>query len=405
MGSWKHIMARDDERGWSSPGDKYVCSECVFDYALKAFVLAEADSEGCDYCGEAVPTIHVDHLIEKIANSLYLEWGNPDEELPYETREGGYQGAIYDTDEIIDDAAENQVLQDDIIDAFRGRLWCERDYFGLKWHQALSVGWMAFCDLVKHHNRYMFLSEEDEAGGHWSNDGVPAGRMLHELGELIKELGLVHVLPADTDIYRARLSSSGESFMTAAELGSPPTDRALYASRMSAAGISMFYGAFDPDTCLKELDYDQGKHTASIARFKTTSDSQVVSLTDVPSIPSIYDDEQRRQRDALRFLHEFLYDFAKPITKDDKERIDYVPTQIVTEFIRYSMTDGNGGKLVGVKYPSARERAGECIVLFVDNDGCLGDEDGRGRYTERSLRMVEVQNRVPASKTRKNTRA
>jgi hypothetical protein len=162
---------------------------------------------------------------------------------------------------------------------------------------------------------------------------------------------------------------------------------------MSAAGISMFYGAFDPDTCLKELDYEDARHTASIARFKTIRDLHIVSLTDAPRIPSIYDDERRPQRDALRFLREFLFDFAKPVKKDDKERIEYVPTQIVTEFIRYSMTTENGAKIMGVKYPSARGRAGECVVLFVDNDGCLGDEDGRRRSAEQLLGMVDVEHR------------
>jgi hypothetical protein len=47
--------------------------------------------------------------------------------------------------------------------------------------------------------------------------------------------------------------------------------------------------------------------------------------------PSLFDEQRRHLRAGLSFLHDFAADLAKPIEKDGREHIEYVPTQIVTE--------------------------------------------------------------------------
>ena len=59
----------------------------------------------------------------------------------------------------------------------------------------------------------------------------------------------------------------------------------------------------------------------------------------------------------------FIEDFRKPVEKDGREHINYVPTQIVTEYFR-SVVKIGGGTVDGVRYRSSRRKDGICCVLF-----------------------------------------
>ncbi|HYF76873.1 MAG TPA: HEPN-associated N-terminal domain-containing protein [Symbiobacteriaceae bacterium] len=107
MGFMKHKLMEEQERGWASLGDKYVCDQCFDDYALTGFVQEHASSPKCDYCGRrskrkpiAAP---VDDVVEYIHQGVILDWGNPNDELPYETREGGFQGNVVDAYDLFQD--------------------------------------------------------------------------------------------------------------------------------------------------------------------------------------------------------------------------------------------------------------------------------------------------------------
>src|SRR5579863_522995 len=72
-------MEEDEERGWSSGGDKYVCAEHVEDDVLITLIAENTSSTPCSHCGRegGAP---VDVLIERIGSSLPYEWGNADDE-------------------------------------------------------------------------------------------------------------------------------------------------------------------------------------------------------------------------------------------------------------------------------------------------------------------------------------
>jgi hypothetical protein len=71
--------------------------------------------------------------------------------------------------------------------------------------------------------------------------------------------------------------------------------------------------------------------------------------------------------DWALFMSRFLRDFSSPIERDDRIHIDYVPTQVITEYLRD--TKLNGRQVDGIKYRSARSKGGICYVLFVDEYG------------------------------------
>ena len=84
-------------------------------------------------------------------------------------------------------------------------------------------------------------------------------------------------------------------------------------------------------------------------------------------------------------LREFAKAIAEPVQKDDKERIEYVPTQIVTEYFRHAIGVDGTTPIDGIMYRSSRSTGGVCYVLFVDNEHCVDGEIGPGADEELHL--------------------
>ncbi len=106
MGYWKQKMIEEQDRGWSSLGGKCVCAKCFEDPFLSAFVSENAVEHKCDYCGRKSRkkpiAVEIDNVMEVINEGIRSEWGHPDNEgVAYETREGGYQGEVLNTYELI----------------------------------------------------------------------------------------------------------------------------------------------------------------------------------------------------------------------------------------------------------------------------------------------------------------
>src|SRR5450830_1279123 len=82
----------------------HVCSSCFDDPDLRAWIRGENGPRGCDACGKFdSPTCHISNLCRHMESCMRRYWGFAVEQLPYETREGGYQGTTWTTDEILYD--------------------------------------------------------------------------------------------------------------------------------------------------------------------------------------------------------------------------------------------------------------------------------------------------------------
>jgi len=74
---------------------------------------------------------------------------------------------------------------------------------------------------------------------------------------------------------------------------------------------------------------------------------------------------------AIRFLQAFVADVAKPIERDDRVHMEYVPTQVATEFVRVF---GVGGEQVdGIRYRSSRGLSSN-IVFFASPADVVGTD-------------------------------
>lgn len=392
MGYAKRMLEEAEEFGYEAPNDAYICPGCVTDAHLAQTLGNALEDEPCSYCG-APRAAEIVVLLKSLGEVVRHSYTDPAEELPYDGREGGYQGVVSTGDEIVDNLDEwtdNDQLRQDAAGAFSGSSWCKRDYFGLDPYEALKFGWDRFCQQVKHRTRYLFLQElgsNDERDPRY----IPPGRMLEELGALFHEYNLFRTIPTGYELVRARVVDAGERPATAETLGTARCEYAIYPNRMSPAGIPMFYGAVDEQTAVLET-YDPlrgGDREIALARFATSRPLVVLDLTSLPEMPSQFDPTGRDRRLPLTFLRSFERDVTSPIARDEGAHTEYVPTQIVTEFVRHRLRTSAGDPINGLVYRSSRDRHRIAVVLFAESEHC-GPRIRRPLDPEPYLNLVNV---------------
>lgn len=364
--------------------DKYVCAECFRDYAIKEFIEQNAVDKKCSYCSNesdepiAAP---LEEVMEFIREGIQTEWDNPVNCVGWESAEGGWTGArVIDSYDLIHEEIEelqdtNEKVLDDIIYSL-DQEWCHRDPYSFTYEETLFLSWTVFAYQVKHHTRYIFLRLKVEKEFPYDSDSIPVSKMLDRLsGEFSKleEENLLTMLKVDSKIFRTRIHDNSVHLSRATEIGTVPLEYAKYSNRMSPAGIPMFYGAFDPQTAVEETvddsDIGVGK-IASIGTFNVIKQMEVLDLTKLHEIPSIFDTNRGYLRSSLIFLRNFGEEISKPTNKDGAEHIEYVPTQVFCEYIRHLYRDQSGNALDGILYPSSKHRGGVCCVLFIENKHC-----------------------------------
>jgi hypothetical protein len=374
MGYWKERLqdASESRLILGATKELHVCAACFEDESLRAVVAGAISNEACSFCdsastdGIAAP---LEAVVEHISACISEYYEDPAESLPYETAEGGYQGRTLDTWEVLDEMGLEEAVaegRDDLIRAIRESFemgpWCEIDPFRLREHERLAYSWEKFCDFIKHGRRFFFLSGALCANNEESGDDLlDAGEILRAIAKHCLRLGLVRPLSAGTPVYRAR-PVTGRHFRSPLELGAPPPKYALQANRMSPPGIVMTYLAEEKRTALRETAR-RGQRRYTVGEFTLTRELRVLDLTAVPSLPSVFDLRKAPLRDAIRFLHDFTDDFSKPIAHDDRIHVDYIPSQVVTEYIRVAPELRKAG-VQGLRYTSSRRNAGTCLVLF-----------------------------------------
>jgi HEPN/RES N-terminal domain 1/RES domain len=376
MGLTKRLYEEQLERGWSSLG-KYICADCLASAPLKEVVAENVEGVHCDYCdrvaAEPIAT-DTDILMTHIGESFRSEYTDPANVLPYETAEGGYQGEWFDTDDLVWRIGEEigcDEFVNDLIDAYSGSAWCDRDYFGSSPDEVLSFSWKRFAELVKYESRYLFLEHREKDA---FDDRVGPGEMLSRIADYVVEGGLLTEIAPGTPIFRARPHAHAESYTTAADLGTAPRER-TFSNRMSPAGIAHFYGALHAETAVAEV-WDgrrTGREVVSVGQFSSPTALPVIDLARLPEVPSIFDARRRHLRPVIRFLHEFSEHVSEPVNapaRSEQDVVAYVPTQIVSEYFR-TVFGRSYPQVLGLVYRSARRPDGVSCVLFVSREACL----------------------------------
>ena len=389
------ICAPQPELALGAVLHEVVCTECCFDDPhFKAFVAENATGILCSYCRvrRGAPMCAV---VEKISACVDCEWTDP---------------AVYDSGAVLPEwdfvdgrgmikglglTAPSGRFTEDVCVALGGPWIRPRPPAGIPWFTEFRMDrWRAFCDKTKHQRRYFFLSggKKDRRPKKFSGeDFFFQEDMLQKIAQIAKRAALCRPMPKGTPVYRARVGKhTSES-----RLISPPPEKAIFSNRMSPAGVPMFYGALDSSTAFQET-YDSAigrvGDVVTIARFCLARDLPVLDLSrQMLDMPSIFSQEGQDTRADFAFLLRIAQDIAQPVKKDGREHIEYVPTQILTEYLReFSGRDDTLPKAGGLLFFSARRQGGVSCVLFPDVEN--------GRDKNLALERVFQHQRKPRGK-------
>lgn len=315
-----------------------------------------------------------DDLMELISTTVEIEYEDAAESVPFESAEGGYQMTTYASHELLYELgvfSSSDKLMEDIVDGLPDYSWVERHPFSLSPYDSLAYGWERFCRLVKHETRFMFFPprQRDE----YAHDDTRPEDMLDEVGSLVREVQCISTIRSGTTLFRVRQHGPDVAPHGLGDLGPPPVELAKFSNRMSPAGISLLYVSLEAETASAEtLDRRlRRKSLVTTGLLEPVEDLCVLDLTKMPVVPNVFDQDYSREvRHGIAFMHAFTRDLTKPVLKDGAEHIDYVPSQIVTEYFRYRFV-WNERALDGILYPSAARIGGTSAVLFFGPDECM----------------------------------
>lgn len=407
-----------EARGFPETGDCAVCLACITDEHLKRRLDAKLSGPTCSFCGASAsqgsPPIAANFedfmfvAMEAIGVLYTWTYENTDA-TDWEGDRTYYGPSPRDASEIVSsvfDGAVTESVADRIVALIDNpnHTWIDRAITGRERDDQMMDQWGVFCDLVKHQSRFFFrlpgpatrpvtVSTSEPGTGAdrpGPGPGDSVGEFLQWFSEFIErhEAELVKTVPARSEVYRARMVEAlpierGDD--VAETLGSPPASKAA-AGRMSPTGISMFYGAHDSETAVAEVAGHSDRTFAVAAKFRTVRDLTILDLTgEAVALPSLFETGAGEQFWETLFLSRFVGQISKPTRPDDKEHLDYVPTQVLTEFIRQL----SGGRFDGLRFSSSRG-PGICYTFFVSQDDC--DEVGQEReWTRLSVDPLDVQ--------------
>ena len=358
-----------------------VCAECFEDPDLRRFIREQDGEPGCDFCGcDDAPTADLDVLGPFMRKCLLRSYSLANEELlradDFSPRWTTYE-LLFEEEQLELPRKGADELRTALVDAVEpDEVWCEYDPARLPENESMVSDWKQFARLVKYERRFFFhdLGTSDD----FNEDRLSPRQLLRAIGAIASHTDLVVELPAGTSLFRARTRKRGQRFTTAQDLGPPPPDRALQSNRMNPPGVPMFYGAETRELAYREIR----RRRISLGQFVVERPLRILDLIRLPEILGTFSGATRERIMATRFLHQFAQLVSEPVDRDDRTELDYIPTQVFTEFLRdYPFP---GGAIDGVRYRSALvptagvefdlfHQLGANVVLFATQDDLVRD--------------------------------
>lgn len=370
MSGVSEYMLHLESLGLSGLKDAEVCNRHIDDYAIRDFISSKSKTKACSYC-KARRTVSFEVLLTFIMRSILRHYTDAAEFMPYDSSEGGYLGPTYGPDELIDDIVgldiNSDQLREDIISCIDDRAWSDPETFHDSEREILYYHWHFFTEVVKHQSRYFFpVTKRFKTFTYKQN----AFDILLEIGKQIKSFQMIRTIRQYHRFYRCRQHRTHDEVSSMKDIAAPPNDKAVQANRMSPSGISMFYAAFDETVAVSEtLDLaSKDKRFFTTGLFTNRKPLRVIDFTKLPRRVSMFDLKLAKSYNIVGFLHDFVNDLIKPISHDGAEHIDYVPTQVVTEYFRFFYSDVEKMNIDGVIYPSSRKKGEAACVLFLNHE-------------------------------------
>ncbi len=367
------------QKGFSNVPETMVCADHINQSPIKMFINRTGSRGICDYCNRKKIVLELESIVEYIMEAVSQFYTDPANFMSYESAEGGYLGNVYSANEILQEDleidADSNKLFNDIYDSLDdNKPWSnEFEYYNHEGEIRLEH-WNYFKEVVKNKSRYFFSTTLNFRTDYYE---LNAYDILKHIDKIVRKFKLIQTLPKGTNFYRCRQHPIKEPINSFTQLCSPPTEHAIHPNRMSPAGISMFYGAFELETALNETinltDTKNRNYTYGV--FSTKRDLNILDLSKCPPVPNKLEQRLWGKYYLISFLNAFIDDLTQGVEKDGRIHIEYVPTQVVTEYFRYTFTTRKFRGLDGIIYPSSKNRGGRACVLFFDHEESLENLD------------------------------
>lgn len=370
----------------SMRNEKFVCAKHFPNKYQQRYINDNGSVGSCSYCGQKAKVIDLSDFIEYagsrvtafvgpiddegmyLANS-FLDKDEQNEEIPGWCIRGQYiapSDAEYyeDVEKVMNDfdlVTDNHELNEEIASCFNVNQWIRKDPTTALPKDDWMQSWLNFSHQIKTRQRYTFFRSQEYYQGSGFIQGLETD-IVAEVSNMVRELE--HTICVGTKLYRGRPDDEQSPFTTFESLTAPPAVAAKE-NRMSPYGISMFYGSFDKDTPIREIQnyLDDKSKKIYVGEFEVTKALKVINLCNIPSPDFWMDGEDDWQRYA--FLHAFHQEISKPTGENDP-KIEYIPSQVFCEYLRFIQVAKDGSAYNGIIYRSSLGTARN-VVLFYDN--------------------------------------
>lgn len=381
--------------------DMTVCLHHVEDEHLRARLIPVATKHQCSFCPRqddprlaptAVNLEYLARVVYDVASRFYEDASNA------RIVEGEMIDEEFDTLAVVYDLLDRAVpaaLLDAVVRAVADLIsepsyWIASDDLSY-----VENAWEQFADTVKHRSRLVLPPRQ-------GNEFAPSPperlyRFLDALLQIVDErTGLVREIPVGSSVFRGRVDRDSFALQRdilqspAQRLGPPPKEKAA-AGRMNAQGVSVFYCAFDAETACAEVVIHSPYDGAVVGEFKLQRSIRIFDLTAVPVRPSILDESADSSFPYIAFFDLFRDAISQPVILDGMHPVDYAPTQLVTEFLRW----GTAARLDGIAWESRVRPEGTNLVLFYGEDAPFGStKDYSADSPSTALRLSEEEQPV-----------
>ncbi len=372
----------------NSPATLPICLDCIGNADLRARLAPEAVEAACEECGETGPSVALARIAEEIDEAF----------------QANYEPTIYDQNpgaaEIFADIAGidadlawrieqhlNETLgakaeiEDgyNIYEADGGFIRARTPMF---WQEQR---WQRFCSTLRNKSRY--INSEAIA---WL-DEVFAELDSHRTWDARSVIKEIEPGGADSQFYRGRVAMSEDVLrqilsQPVIQIGPLPPGSGQ-AGRLNAAGISVFYGAVDPATCVSEIRPPVGAHVV-LARFDVLRplrllDCEALDRLAVQANP--FDPEFVVKRDRAHFLRSFSDQIARPVLPGDEE-LGYMPTQVVAEYLAERLAQ----PIDGLLYKSTQRGSTLGNVMLFNRSARVEAFPHHSHFIEPWIRTIDV---------------
>lgn len=307
--------------------DSHCCYACVDDPFLSARIKSEgviAECTQCDTEREAITEFDLSQWIEAVLQNHY-EPGDGESVAEIIEQIAGVTEAFAQqiADELASIAGYVESGGETFYDSDEG-------YVVSRFRPDQSdQKWSRFTESVRSEARFFNRASEewlDHIFGSLSEDRTWHGKEVFKTYDI------------GAGFYRARhvpdIGSAFKILENAALLLGPLPYGKGSSGRMNAAGVSVFYGALDEETCLAEIRPPVGSTVLS-ARFDLLRPMRLLDfdlLETVQARCSHFDSDYDAKQERAAFLRALGLRIAAPVMPDD-EAFGYLPTQIVADYL------------------------------------------------------------------------